>query len=177
MTDEPEHEAVAEAPKRGRPRSNRIDLTNRERRRRSGPGVIPGLKLTVNEDELDRENYSYRFINDRPGRIRQMTEQDDWELVDDPRKQMSETNAHEGNRIAYHAGIGEGNAPMRTYLARKPKQWYDEDQREKQKPLDDIDHQIRRGSLTNNSPEAAAIAGKHGYVPEGSISIRDGRRK
>lgn len=163
-----------EPARRGRPpNAERAAIQTKERRRKRGVGIITGLKLNVNEEILDRANFEYRFLNDRPGRIRAMTTQDDWELVEAP----GHGSDQEGGHIGYHAGLGENNSSMRTLLARKPKQWYEDDQREKQQPLDDIDHQIKRGTLAKNSPEAAAIAGNKGYVPEGSISIRDGRRK
>lgn len=169
MTDEPE-----QAPRRGRPpNADRPAELTRERRRKRGAGVITGLKLNVDEAILDRANFEYRWLNDKPGRIRAMTTQDDWELVED----TTQASDQEGGHIGFHAGLGENNSSMRTLLARKPKQWYEDDQREKQKPLDDIDRQIKHGSLAKNLPGAAAIAGDKGYVPEGSISIRDGRRK
>ncbi len=137
------------------------------------------MKLALDEQALgmDRDKFQYRFINDKPGRVQSLTVNDDWDLVDDQNKVASPTNADEGTHVSFHAGLGDYGRPMRTVLVRKPKQWYDDDQREKQKPLDEIDQAIRRGIHHKSSTEAAAIAGEHGYVPEGSISIRDGRRK
>lgn len=169
MTDE-----TNEAPRRGRPpNAERATIELGERRRKRGSASASGLKLTVDMDKLDTKNFTHRWANDVPGRLRNLTELDDYEFVEIP----GQSSANEGNKVAHHAGLGANNSSMRSYLVRKPKQWYDDDQREKQKPLDDIDHQIKRGTLAKSDDRAAAIAGEHGYVPEGSISIRDGRRK
>lgn len=165
MTEENEPE-VSDKPRRGRPPRQHEELGERKRRRKTG--AISGIKLSVDESKLDRRNFEYRFINDRPGRIHQLTQNDDWDLV---------TGEDGATGVNYHAGLSDEHKSMRTYLARKPKQWYEDDQAEKQREIDRLVETINRGTLRNNSPEAAAIAGAHGYVPEGAISIRDGRRK
>lgn len=165
MTEDTEQPEVAETPRRGRPPRDKEIATERRRRK---VGAVHGLKLIVDEEKLDRNKFTYRFANDRPGRIHALTVQDDYEIV--PQQDGAPS-------LSYHAGLGVDNAPMKTILVRKPKQWYEDDQREKQKQIDETDMAIKRGSLRNASTEAAAIAGAHGYVPEGSISIRDGRRK
>lgn len=175
--DEEDAPEVEFKPRRGRPPRSAEVLG--ERRRRKNTGNVPGLKLGIDETALgmDRDKFAYRFINDKPGRVQNLTVNDDWDLVDDASKVASPTNADEGTHVSFHAGLGDYGRPMRTVLVRKPKQWYEDDQREKQKPLDDIDRDLRRGTAHKNAPEAAAIAGEHGYVPDGYISIRDGRRK
>lgn len=169
MTDEPEEPA-----RRGRPPRAKDILEGRVRREKIGEGAITGLRLTVREEILDRNNFEYRWLNDRPGRIQSMHDRD-WDIVSVNGDEIPQDQL--GTAMSHHVGIGEGNRPVSGYLARKPKQWYQEAQREKQKQLDETDQAIQRGTFHKSSTEAAAIAGERGYVPDGSISIRDDRRK
>lgn len=170
MTDETEVEPA----RRGRPPRSKDVLAGRVRREKVGAGAITGMRLTVNEAILDKESFEYRWLNDRPGRIQAMHDRD-WEVVSTSGDEIAPDQL--GTAMTHHVGIGEGNRPVNGYLARKPKQWYQEAQREKHKQLDETDKAIQRGTFHKGETQAAAIAGEHGYVPEGSISIRDDRRK
>jgi hypothetical protein len=149
----------------------RADQEKVTRRRQRGSTVLPGLKLSVNEKLLDRENFTYRWINDNGGRIEQLTRDDDYDLVRDPSKEVKDDNGNEGALISKVVGTTENNQPIRAYLARKPKPFYDADQKEKAKVLDAQMADIKRGKPS----EAAQMAGND-YVPQGGISIDEGRR-
>lgn len=145
-----------------------------ERRRRRGTGALSGLKLAVNEDALDRKNFEYRFVNDRPGRIAQLTQNDDYDIVTDPSKEAKPDSTNEGTGISVYVGGGENGQPMRGYLLRKPKKYYQEDQAEKQALIDEQLKAIKRGAPQVQGQDARDLA-QVSYVPEGGISIRDHR--
>ncbi|HDA7928959.1 TPA: hypothetical protein O5V78_002736, partial [Staphylococcus aureus] len=61
-------------------RTPRIEEVQTERRRRTGLGPDRNLKLHVPEEAKD-PNFVYRWVNNRPGRVMQLTQMDDYEVV------------------------------------------------------------------------------------------------
>jgi hypothetical protein len=151
--------------------ATRADQEKTERRRQRGNTVLPGLKLGVREELLDRKNFNYRWINDNGGRIEDLTVADDYDLVRDPKKEIKDDNGNEGALISKVVGTTENNQPIRAFLARKPKPLYDEDQRDKRAVLDRQMADIKRGK-----PSEASAIGDNTYVPQGGININEGRR-
>lgn len=154
--------------------NTRAKTEKTQRRRKRGGTVVSGIKLAVSEDALDRDNFEYRYINDTPGRIEAMTEHDDWDLVNDPNKAVKDDSTNEGSKVSVVVGKGEYGNAQRAYLARKPKEFYKEDQAEKSKALDRTMAGIKQGVPQG---EAAGDLGQSSYVPSGGINIDDGRRK
>jgi len=144
----------------GRPR--RAEEVQERRRRRQDNGPASGLKLHVSEDAKDKD-FEYRWVNDRPGRIQQLTKQDDWDTA----PIVTEQNAGEGTvetRVVDKVG-GD-----RAVLLRKPKKFYDADKLAEQKVLDARDEAMRRAPPA--SPEG--LSGSESYVP-GGRNIVNGR--
>lgn len=159
----------AYSPRRGRTvetaapvQSARVEEVKQRRRRRESIGVDRNLKLFIPESAKD-PNFVHRWVNAREGRIKSMYE-DDWDVVsitqlnggDDPGKNLSEgTNVSRvGNQTT-----GEG-----MVLLRKPKEFYEEDQKAKQAKLDELDKTMRQGPAQS----AEGIGpNDHAYVPGG----------
>lgn len=141
----------------------RADEVRRERRRKPGQTVLANLKLSVDEAKLDRKTYEYRFVNDKDGRVQQLHAQD-WDIAPEGAK---EDNASLGSVNSAHAGVNEGK-PYQTVLMRKPKDWFDEDQKEKQRPLDEMEDAIRRGRTDHKANE---LRGAGVYTPGGANTI------
>lgn len=139
-----------------------------ERRRQRGDNIVKGQKLTVSESYLDRTNYEYRWINDNGGRIDQMTKDDDWDLVPDPSKAGKPDSDDVGSMISKVVGRSDIGIPMRAYLARKPKGFYEEDQRDKRESIDKTMAAIKSGTPQTE----AQPLGQHGYVPNGPGAIQ-----
>lgn len=148
--------------KRGPGRPPRQEEVKSERRRRSGDQAVAGLKLHVREDQKD-PNFTYRWANDRPGRIHQLTQQDDWDVVS-AEDSSALTSASEGTvmRRSVDKATGEG-----AVLLRKRKDFYEADQKDKQKPLDERDEILRRGA----APDPEGLAGSEAYVPGGRNTV------
>lgn len=154
-------------------RPTRAEKVARERRKkRGGLNALAGQKLSVREEFLDRANFEYRWINDDGGRIESLTEMDDWDLVTDPERKGKEDVDRMSSFVSKIVGKNDAGHPIKAYLARKPKDFYQEDQADKQVLLDKKIDDIRRGIPQGEG----AQLGAHAYVPEGSISIRDGRK-
>lgn len=153
---------VAEV-KRGPGRPPRAEQVQGERRRRADSATAAGLKLHVPADMKDEANFEYRWVNDRPGRVHQMTKQDDWDVVSTDRPDQL-TSAAEGSvmRRAVDKATGDN-----AVLLKKPRQYFDADRLEKQKPVDAMEKALRHGP----APSPEGISGSEAYVPGGKNSI------
>lgn len=144
------------------PRPTRADEVRRERRRKPGSTSISGLKLHVDSDKLDPA-YEYRWVNDRGGRVQQLFA-DDWDKVEDP----TIVSSAAGTVPTTQVGVDSGK-PFEAVLMRKRKEWYQADQKEKQRPLDEIDESIRRG--LNHQQAEPELRGEIAYTPGGSNTV------
>lgn len=150
----------------------RATTEKQERRRQRGSTTVHGQKLGVNPAFLDEKNFAYRWLNDDKGRVEQMTQQDDYELVPDPTKTGKPDADGLGAIISKVVGVDDGGRPIRAYLAKKPIAYYRDDQREKSASIKKTMDAIKRGVP---STEGASPLGANGYVPGGAtgISIKD----
>jgi hypothetical protein len=115
----------------GQQRSKR---TRRRRRKEFGP------QQTLKAEK--REGYVRRWFNDERGRIEQYTQQDDWDLVQE-------------NGQPVRRQVGEGRFAV---LLEKPREYYEEDLREKRKLIPDP------------AKTAEAKIGPGEYAPDGHNS-------
>ena len=136
--------------------------------RRKKRGGIHGSRMGVSMDLLDFNQYAYRWINDTPGgaRMYEKTKNDDWDLVSQDGG-VVKNDATDG-AVSIIVGTNPDGSPLRAYLCRKPKTWYDEDQAAKQAELDEQLNQLRRGLTRDGQSQSD-------YVPAGN-SIREDRR-
>ena len=132
------------------------------RRRRSDMGASRNLKLHVPESMKDKE-FEYRWINDKPGRVRQLTVEDDWDVVSTEDAQQL-TEASEGSVMTRTVDKVSGE---KAVLVRKRKDFYEADQREKQKPVDATENALRHGA----APSAEGLSGPTAYVPGGKNTV------
>jgi hypothetical protein len=145
-------------------RENRATEERTERRKKRGETVLSGINLAVDESKLDRNNYEYRWVNDKGARMAQM-HADDWDPAPEGAVLGSDEDVSAQSKVV---GTDEGK-PYRAVLMRKRKQWYAEDQKEKQRPLDEMDNAIRRGA--NHQKEAPELSGDVAYTPNGVNTI------
>lgn len=140
----------------GRPRKE-------QRRRRGGANVI-GKRLPVNPEKLDFDNFSYRWINDDPARIFHMTQNDDWDILTNDGQGIVDSNDDLGSAYSKVVGTTADGVGRRAYLCRKPRKWYDADQKQKQKELDEQLAQLRRGNDASGKAQGD-------YVPHSGINL------
>ena len=160
---------TTEVPRRpGRPsnaeRTSRQTEVKQQRRRRQGIGAERNLKLHVPEDAKD-PNFVYRWVNDRPGRVRQLTKMDDYEVVSSAELNGGDPdplgNTAEGTVMTRTADAGIGE---KTVLLKKPREYYDADKRGEQKEIDERDKLLRKGA----PPSESGLTSKdNAYVPGG----------
>lgn len=118
----------------------RAEEVRQERRRKPGSVALNGIKLGVDEGKLDRKNFAYRFVRDEGNRVQQLHTQD-WDPV--PEQVKDDSNGL-GTVNTAHGGVADGK-PYNMVMLRKRKEWFDADQSEKMRPLDEMDAAIRRG--------------------------------
>ena len=150
-------------PRETRSRRSREDEALPERRKRTEANVV-GKRLAVNTANLNMEKYAYRFINDAPARLFQMTQQDDWDIVDATGAPVKSDSTDLGNAVSVVVGTKPDGSAMRAYLCRKLRRFYDDDQKMKQTDLDEQLAQLRRGNSAKGEEQGD-------YIPSGGIRI------
>lgn len=148
----------------------RIEEERKRRRRREDITSGRQRNLAIDGD-LDPA-YEYRWINDVPGRVHELTVRDDWDVV---------TNDMLGGRGDKDRGVGMGVERIasksdggKTILVRKPREFYVSDKAKEQGLIDETDAALKRG--VTKGPEALRPGQDTAYVPAGGIIIQDGRR-
>lgn len=155
----------------GRPRN---EETKAKRRRRSSVDALQNTKLGVDESLLDNR-FEHRWLNDTGTRLHDKTKLDDWDLVKDPNKTIKEDVDGLGSMVSKVVGSDEHGNPIHAYLARKPREYFEEDRAEKRKLNKEQMQSIKRGVPQGDG----AGLGNKAYVPDGgaAISIEDGRSR
>ena len=155
-------------------RASRAEEVQTERRRRpSGPNQLAGLKLSVPAELLD-PNFQHRWANENDRRLNDLTQHDDYDFVMDPGKVKTDG---EGTPVTKIVGTKPDGSPLKAYLIRKPKKYYDADRKEALKPIAETEDQIRRGlNHTKIEPGLAGVSYTPSPVPgESGTNIIDGR--
>lgn len=131
------------------PTETRAETVKRERRWKPGPVGQEGLKLHVDTSKLD-PNFHYRWVNDKSDRVRQMHAYD-YDIA--PTVAKPDSNSL-GTVDSALGGVEEDGRPYNMVLMRKDREWFEQDQKRKMKPLDEMDEAIRRGNGTQTDPNA-----------------------
>lgn len=151
--------------KRGPGRPPRAAEVQVERRRRQGQGAERNMKLFVPEEAKDQE-FVYRWANNKPGRVKQLTQMDDYDIVSSDDGAI-DTGTSEGTVVKRTVDRREGEEAV---LLRKPRHFYEADKAEEQRLLDARDEELRAGKVQG----AEALSGSEAYVPGGRRG-QDGR--
>lgn len=142
-------------------REARIEAEQERRRKRDG-GELTGQRLGVPKSSLEFDKYTYRWVNDLAnGRMYAMTQEDDWEVVP---KDKATATADMGNAVSQIVGTAPDGSALRAYLCRKPRKFYDDDQKMKSEELDRQLAEMRRGNDRNGGRQAD-------YIPNEGIRL------
>lgn len=136
-------------------------------RRERIPFGVPQSRLTVANTD---PSFVYRWVNDDgKGRIDRAVA-GGYEFVQSEADQKvgsgsADGNSDVGSKVSRIVGTSESGGGMRAYLMRIKKEWYDEDQRRKQKEGPDmIEAAIRRGTLNQSGDD-------NRYIPSEGIAV------
>lgn len=137
----------------------RAEEVRQERRRKPGSNALNGIKLGLDEEKVDRTQYTYRFVRDEGNRVQQLYAQD-WDRVTE--KVKDDSNGL-GSVTSAHGGLSEEGKPYNMVLLKKRKDWFEEDQKAKMQPLDEMEQAIRRG--TDHQSGKLDLRGPGVYTP------------
>lgn len=144
-------------------RESRNAVKSEERAERVPLGV-KRKKLDVRERD---PGFVYRWVNDVGGRIAD-AERGGYEFVAADVKagesDVANQNSSTGDRQSKIVGKNESGKPITAFLMRIRKEWYESDQKTKQKGLDAVDAALKRGKTSG-----AAV--DNSYIPAQGISI------
>lgn len=159
-------------PKIARPvREDRVAEVQGERRRRKDMSVNAHLRFSIPDHLRDDKAYRYHWLVDRPGRIEMKTKHDDWDFVEEPELASDGRQTGAGTRIERHAGTDQFGNPLRAFLVRKKREYYEEDKAKDQADLDKRMAAIKSGKPVNKDGQTIAQDGS--YVPQGGIVIQE----
>lgn len=181
-------EAVADAAPKRRFQT-RAETTMEERRQRYGGSLSMAstLKLELPAEmyepgaPLDRRRFVSRWINDEGNRLHEMMNRGGYDLVaqDGEAGLMQVSDARQdGTLLRYPVGTQPTGEPIYAYLARKPKEWADEEDREVVERTRRQTEGILRGERTDigSGDRSATIDVENSYIPStNSISREVGR--
>ena len=136
--------------------------TQQRRRKSRDSGELTGRRLAVAKSSLDFTRYVYRWVNDSPARLYAMTKEDDWNVV--MNDGVKDDSADMGNAVSQIVGSKPDGSALVAYLCRKPRKFYDEDQKEKSIELDKQLEQLRRGNDRSGGSQAD-------YIPSSGIKM------
>ena len=127
-------------------------------------------KLTVPEHVLEKDRFVYRWMCDRQGRLPN-AEAGGYNFVLDPEMKVEVGEGQDGRdkmstAICRTVGTHQDGSPMKAYLMRIRRDWYEKDQKEKQAQLDEVDAAIAGGEIARQ-PDDKRYIGSQGiqYKP------------
>ncbi len=146
------------------------DMRRKENRQERVPLGTLRSKLTIPKDLIDDKNYQGRWVVDRPGRL-DSAEQGGYAFVQDPSMTVKVGEGTDGRDkmstvISRAVGTHEGGKVMTAYLMKIRRDWYERDQKEKQKVVDESDKAIQEGNIARQPGDKRYI-GSQGikYTP------------
>jgi len=118
------------------------------RAQRAARGDLSGsrMRLAVREDQLDRENWSYRWANDDGNRVSNL-QADGWEIVADRAGAVKDDGAGMGAEVAQLAGTRKNGEAMRSVLMRIPREIKMDDDRAKARAIDAQEASLKSGAV------------------------------
>lgn len=159
MTDVTDGMGDIERRPRGRP--PRVEAERQERRRRQdmGPGRL--MRLTVHGKK--DPDYEYRWINADPGRVHQLTVEDDWDVVGDIERDQRDVGVGTNAERVVDRATGR-----KAILVRKRREFYQQDKAKEAGLVDEREAMMRQGIAPGSG---GLTPSDHMYVPDGGISI------
>jgi hypothetical protein len=131
---------------------------------------------SIPEVALDLKNFVYRWIDDKPGRLRNATKVDDYDFVTvaelgaefNPENTDGESSEH----ITMFAEESKGGKPIYTHLCRKPREFWEEDNEEmvmrREAMMEGRVYQGEEDAPTGDGiPRGSDLSRSVSYVPSG----------
>jgi hypothetical protein len=101
-------------------------------------------------------NYVYRIVNDVGDRI-EMFRENGYELVDGKDVKIGDRRLNSASAEGSKAQVSVDREGTKAFVMRIPKEWYEEDQRQKQLKVDDLEKTIKQDALSKNDLSNAKL--------------------
>jgi hypothetical protein len=179
----PATEAAEVNPSRGRLERSEENRANRRRRVGGTLNRMQQMNLDIfDPEQLDLQNYVYRWVEDKPGRIRGATEADDYDFVN-PKEITGFSDTAAENELSVESSqrmrqiVGEGrHGPIYAYLLRKPRWMWEDDQEAIIEARDKrLNSRIVKGEFTDEADTDRPV--ENAYVVKGSRVGSPGERR
>ena len=129
---------------------NRTEFSDQTERRRRQGGTQQA-KLAISQSIKDAHpNMEFRWARDDEGRMEQLTQNDDWDLVP--------------NVKPIHAGINKAKQAINHHLVMKPTKFMEQDNAEKMARIDDME----KAALAKPDSKSAIAEGSDTYAVPGN---------
>lgn len=133
----------------------RFDASEKRESNGRVPLGTPGMKMSIRDYGGQLEGYVPRWINDKGGRIHQALGGGYEPVFKDDRVVAGESggdrNSDMGSWVSQIVGTKEDGSPLRAYLMKIKREWYDDDQKAKQQQVDAVDEAIRGGRINEKA--------------------------
>lgn len=144
----------------------------REKRRRrvtddpyDGVQLHLGVPPHIKEGEFSEDHYAYYWANDDKGRLQFLTEQDDWDFVEDRNANKDHRNKGGGTRLERTVGRGRDGNPIRAVYLRKRRDYFNTDQAALLAKLDARQRRVRETQGDGSGSDIMTGDPRHAYVP------------
>ena len=137
-------------------------VANTRARPERKPFGDPEQKLSVPE----HKGFVRRWVRDDPQRLARFLEAGYIHVVNGDVPSSKQVKGSESTKVWTHGGVNDDGSPLRLFLLEQTREWYDEDQKLKQKPVDETDRAIREGSLGSGG-----LKDHEKYSPDGGIKV------
>ena len=155
----------------------RAEAVAAQRRRRRGGNLnrMASYKLDIFEpDQLDLANYVYRWVNDEDGRIRMATQGDDYDHVSASEikgYEVGSTDSESEGRVRMLCGRDKHGNPVYSYLLKKPREYFDEDQDRMVQAREDMMNGIVHNAEVDQLEGKAKELEGNAYIPKVNVSV------
>lgn len=132
-------------------------------------------------ENLDLDNFVYRWINDEPGKMRMATQLDDYDFVQShelgPDFNLEATDSESSERVRMFSGRDQHGNPVFTYLVKKPREFWIEDNEEVVERREAMmAGRVYEGEATEDKEDRPGGSDKF-YVPSGTVVGSSAERK
>ena len=141
---------------RGRPKKGPVRRRDKEK--------IDGTRYKLYAPEIS--GFATRWVNDTNNRVHMLTNYDDWDFVSTQEISDQDGRANVtpelalGDHVARIVGQVEGK-PLYAYLLKKRKEFYEQDQAEKESDLLEVESQLKRSKESGDFTHGNVEIGRH----------------
>lgn len=138
----------------------------RQRKRQGAPFGSFRAKLSLPSQPPEGE--VWKWINNYPGEL-EAAQAGDWSFVAPSEAGLTGVE----DRVSRFVGTDERGQALHATLMKMPKDWYEEDEKERLALPQQFENQVRRGTLERERLKQTGTGADMGYVPSVGIKMTE----